>query len=566
MKKFRKMMALVIAMVMALAMGTSVFADNTINGAGYDTAYFTVGAEEVDLIGHTFNAVQIVKAASYDASKNPAYTGISWGAQITDDGEALLDALQEDTTLGSDFASFVTDESDVTETSPLFTAAAFADAIQNYDASELEALISVVKGLNLSGQSITVSENMQPVELTAGIGLYMIDDTTTSLDDDVANATILTAVPGTNKIKIKVDKPSQDKEVKENVKADWNEVSDYNIGDYVPYKITSKVPNAEKFDNYTMTFTDQMSSGLTFANRVADVADAYKLKVTVGDAELTAGDDYTLNATDDQNFTVTLPVKEDGTQNFDAGSVITIEFYGLLNSKAVIGLDGNTNKSKLTYSNNPDDDTQTTDTPWDTVITFTYELDVNKVDGATEAVLPGAQFALKATDGDHADKYVVVDSDGKITGWADAAPAADATDNGALLIADKNGLFKVIGLDDGTYSLEEIKAPAGYNKIDPITLVIKATTANGDDYTDDLQNTAGNALTALKMDVTANGMTETSSGDTSTGIVETTVVNNSGATLPETGGMGTTIFYIVGAILVIGAGVLLVTRRRMSAQ
>ena len=273
MKRLKRVLALLAVAVLVMSMGMGAMATATeapVNGAGYEKAYFTPSAAEVDLIGHKFNAVQIVKAQSYDTATKE-YTGLSWGAQITDQGAALLTALQADDTIKGDFQSFVIDPADVTPDKPLFTAAAFADAIGNYSTSvKLEALIKVIKGLNLTGQSITVTKNMEPVELTAGIGLYMIDDTTTSLTDDVANASILMAVPGSNTIRIKVDKPTQDKEVKENVKAEWNEVSDYNIGDYVPYRIKSKIPNAEKFENYTMTFTDTMSTGLTFADTVQD--------------------------------------------------------------------------------------------------------------------------------------------------------------------------------------------------------------------------------------------------------------------------------------------------------
>lgn len=578
MKLFKKLFTVMFALTLVIGTGTRVNAETTptpvpteVDGADYDTAYFTAKADEVDLVGHTFNAVQILKATGIDteAEDGPVYTGLAWGAQITDNGAALLTKLQADTTLKDDFKDFVTT---TTAGKDLFTAAAFADTIKNYTAAQKEALIKVVKGLNLTGQTITVTKDMQPVKLDGGIGLYLIDDTTTvTTQDDVANATILMAAPGKNTINIKVDKPSQDKEVKENVKAGaaWNEVSDYNIGDYVPYKITSKVPDAAKFEYYTMTFTDEMSAGLTLADKVDGVAEAKKLVVKVGNTTLTA-DQYTLTITDDQHFTVELPVKGDsksdpkvpgvidGAQNFAAGADIVIEFYALLNSSAVIGLDGNTNKSKLEYSNNPDDDSSKGETPWDTVITFTYELDVNKIDGDTEEVLQGAQFALQATDGDHANKYVEVDANGKVTGWADVAPAADATNNPALLVSGADGIFKVIGLDDGTYSLVEIKAPKGYNTIDPITLVVKATTENGKDYSAELHDTAAEALTKLELTVNR----EVAEGVTSTGIVKTTVENNSGTTLPSTGGIGTTIFYVLGGLLIAGAGIVLVARRK----
>ena len=568
MKKIKRILALLTVMVLVMSMGIGAMAtdaENTVDGAEYDSAYFSPNAEQVDLIGHTFNAVQILKAEDYQEGE---YKNFSWGEQITDDGAALLTALKADETLGADFEKFVTDPAAVTEEKPLFTAAAFAKVIEDYtSAAKQEALIKVIKGLNLHGQSITVSEDMEPVELTAGIGLYLIDDTTetSSLTDDVSNASILMAVPGSNKIRIKVDKPTQDKEVKENIKGEgkWNEVSDYNIGDYVPFRITSKIPNVEKFGEYTMTFTDEMSNGLTFADKVEGVDNAHKLKITVGTTVLESG--YTLNPAD-HGFTLELPVKteEDG-QIYAVGSDIVIEFYGLLNEEAEIGLDGNTNTSKLTYNNDPDS-TSTTDTTPDTVITFTYELDVEKIDGATEAALPGAQFSLMATTGEHSGKYAVVNEDGILTGWTAAAPQEDETTNGALLIADENGKFKVAGLDDGTYTLTEVKAPAGYNSIHPITVVINATTKNGDDYTDELQDDPEKALTDLKVSVTADSKTTENPGDTDTGIVEMTVENNSGAALPETGGIGTTMFYIVGAILVVGAGVVLVSRRRMNAQ
>ena len=566
MKKFKRVLALLTVAVLVMSMGMGAMAtdtENAVEGAKYDPVYFTPEAAEVDLIGHTFNAVQILKAAGFE---NDEYKNFSWGAQITDQGAALLTALQADDTLKDDFKDFVIDPDDVTETKPLFTAAAFADVIEGYIGSdktaEQEALIKVIKGLNLSGQTITVTEDMDPVELTAGIGLYMIDDTTaaSSLEDDVVNASILMAIPGSNYIRIKVDKPTQDKEVKENTTSEWNEISDYNIGDYVPYRIRSKIPNPEKYENYTMTFTDEMSDGLTFADTVEGVTDVHKLKITIGETTLTS-DAYTLTPAA-HGFTLELPVKEDGTAKYTEGLDIVIEFFALLNKDAEIGTDGNTNTSKLTYSNDPDSDS-TTDTTEDIVITFTYELDIDKIDGVTKEALPGAQFALKATTGEHAGKFVIVDENGILSGWADAKPAADDTANGALLISDANGKIKVTGLDNGSYTLTEVKAPAGYNTIPDVVVEIKATTANGDDFTDDLENKAENALTKLEVNVPVNGDAVVEEGDVAAGTVNVVVENNSGAALPETGGIGTTIFYVVGAILVIGAGVILISRRRM---
>lgn len=147
-----------------------------------------------------------------------------------------------------------------------------------------------------------------------------------------------------------------------------------------------------------------------------------------------------------------------------------------------------------------------------------------------------------------------VDADGKVTGWADTEA------EGSTLKSDAKGNFSVIGLDDGTYYLKETKAPSGYNKLSSeIKVVIKATTANGQSWEDGV---ASEALTELN--VTADGKAGTTNLNDGTAAI--TVANNTGSTLPETGGMGTTIFYVAGSILVIAAAVLLITKKRMNAE
>lgn len=234
-----------------------------------------------------------------------------------------------------------------------------------------------------------------------------------------------------------------------------------------------------------------------------------------------------------------------------------------MNKDAEVGNPGNPNTMHLEFSNNPNDegDGETGKTPDKEVLVFTYELDTTKVDGQNpDTKLEGAEFRLfkgeAGQDGKVAEanrQYVKI-TDGKVSGWTEAG----VTEGAATLTSDKEGLFVISGLDAGTYYLEETKAPTGYNLLaDPIKVVITATIKDDDGVLG-----VENALE--KLEITVGEKTE--AGNASTGIVNTTVQNNKGATLPETGGIGTTIFYVVGGLLTVGAVVLLVTKKRMSAD
>ena len=179
-------------------------------------------------------------------------------------------------------------------------------------------------------------------------------------------------------------------------------------------------------------------------------------------------------------------------------------------------------------------------------------MDVEKVDGTENTKkLSDAEFVLKRNAGENTE-YAVVTS-GRLEKWVDSIA------NATKLVTGVEGLVKVAGLDDGTYYLEETKAPSTYNKLsEDVEIVISATTANNQNWS----GTASDALT--KIDVTANG--EKGEGNVNEGSAKVTVVNNKGSELPSTGGMGTTIFYVVGSILVLGAAILLITKKRMSAR
>lgn len=531
MKHVKKLASVLLAMVMVMAMTMTAFAANV-----------TIAD---NLRGHTFTAYQIFTGTQ--SENEEALGDVAWGSGIN--SEAFLTALKDSSNntvstlfadCGADAASVVAELATLSDSSA--EAIAVAQIAYEYKKGE--------------GTLLTSGTN----ELATGY--YLIVDTTSNISgDDAYNAALLQVTDDIN-INVKTSKPSVEKKVKENTKytnndtseagyqygVGYNDVADYNIGDDVPFEFYSKVPDMTYYETYKYVFHDVMSDGLTLNKG--------SIEVWIGNKQLTLDVNYTVvtNTDDECDFEVIIA---DLKTLANEGDVVYVKFTAELNSDAVIGLNGNTNKVKLEYSNNPDEsgtgDDKTGETPWDEVIVFTYELDVTKVDGedATKT-LEGAEFKLHNRNG----QWVIVDKDNKVTGWS------DTEEDGSTLVSGSDGLFKVIGLDAGTYYLKETKAPAGYNLLtSEITLVIEATTNNGQN-TWGTDKVASTALTALKISVNENGTAAT--GNTETGVVNATVENNQGSTLPETGGMGTTIFYVIGSILVLGAAVVMITRKRMA--
>lgn len=331
----------------------------------------------------------------------------------------------------------------------------------------------------------------------------------------------------------------------------YNDVADWDIGDAVPFKLIGTLPSRlADYETYKYIFHDTLSTGLSYNNdaKVYVVNDEGRTEVTAQFSIQSSGNSLTVTCNDVKSLTdVTV----------DADSQIVVEYTAVLNTDATIGKTGNPNEVYLEFSNKPDssgagDSDNTGETPSDKVIVFTYELDTVKVDGSDNVTkLENAKFTLQRSSD---NMYVQVDSNGKVTGWTNSSEQA------TVLTSDENGLFKVIGIEDGEYILTETEAPQGYNKLtSPITVTLTATTSNGQDW-----NGTSDALTNLTVTSKvgdSNAVGGTASADT--GIAEITVANNTGAELPSTGGIGTTIFYVSGGALVVGSGILLIAKKRM---
>lgn len=405
--------------------------------------------------------------------------------------------------------------------------------------SETEKLAVIEKYVNLESDEFGTVSNGSTLEVPGGYYLIKDGDGALEGENDAYTLYIVQVVDDVT-ITPKADVPEFEKKVKDindstdDTVSGWQDSADHDIGDKVNFQLKGTVAdNYDAYKVYKFTFHDEESKGLTFEkNSVVVKVDGTKIE--------TGYQVVTESLEDNCNFEV---VFEDlkKIESVHAGSVITVEYQSTLNEQAVIGSIGNPNNANLEFSNNPNDEQggDTGETPKDTVIVFTYKTHIDKVDGEQKP-LAGAAFQLEkfVKDEEGSDTLNGVSGNWTVVGSVEAAEGKTS--------------FEFTGLDDGTYRLTETQTPAGYNTIDPIIFTVTAT----HDVLSD-----NPTLTSLNGNATTGEITFTANKDE--GSLTAKVVNNSGLELPETGGMGTTIFYIIGGILVVGAGVLLITRKRM---
>ena len=534
-------MALALAMVMVLAMAIPAMAETVTNATD-----------------HPYAAYQVFSGTQTDTAGDTKLGDIAWGNGIS--SAAFLTALQGD-------ARFNVGSPATNAFAECETAQDVAEVLGEYeDNSDFAKAFANVANANKTGSGTALAAGATSITLDPGY--YLFVDTQSPLDDnDAYNSALLqiTNKEGGLTIAKKYDVPSLDKDItKVNNTAVEVEAADVNIGDTVQYTLTGTLPsNYADYETYKYVFHDTISKG-----QAVDF-DSFKVTLdTASGTDITSLFTNSLTADTDGSaattFTLTCANLKTNT-NITATSKIIVTYTATLTADAVIGSAGNSNTGKLEYSNNPNqtgDGTPTTsETPEDGNLVFTYDLNPTKVDGENNSTtLPNAQFVLKATSGDHNGKYAQIDAaTKKLTGWLDTKPTAldtvPTTGNTGVLVSGSDGQFEVYGLDSGTYELEEIKAPKGYNILtEAIPLTITAE-VDGDETTGPKLD----SLTITVDDVVSEDLK-------ATGILPVTIENNSGSVLPSTGGIGTTMFYVIGAILVLGAGIVMVSKRRMDAE
>ena len=368
-----------------------------------------------------------------------------------------------------------------------------------------------LSGRNADG-SVKPTADGQATISNLELGYYLVDSTVGALCE--LNTTKPSMV-----IKDKNPRPTIEKKVQEDSDESWGDVNDADIDQTVNFKSTASAkPGARKY-----VVHDKMVSQLEFVSVTS---------ITAGGATLTEGaeSDYTVVTTglpDDCTFHIVFT--ETYLDSIAADTDIVINYTAKLTSEAVAGT-GYVNDTWLDYGDNQH-------TEHDTTTTYTWKLPIYKyhMDGETKTALAGAEFILYKGSEESNREYAQV-TNGKLTGWTQTKTEA------TKLVSDDAGRIAVEGLDADTYYLEETKAPGGYNKL------------------------AGPVEVEISHTVTDEGvhMTHTLKQDT-TNVEKVEIENKSGTELPSTGGIGTTIFYVLGSILVIGAVVLLITKKRMSA-
>lgn len=546
MKTVKRALALVLALTLLLAMSATVFAAD-------DTTY-TITINNTTT-GHTYEAYQIFAGDLAEKDGKTILSNITWGNGITDAGKtALGNAAVKAETLktANDAAAF---------------AKAVAPYLQNSTTSAEDTGKYTISGLKA--------------------GYYLVKDTQAPADD-FYSAYIMEVVSNVE-AEPKGDKPTVDKNIKDN--GETTKVNEASIGDVINYEVKSAVPDMTGYTKYFFVMNDTLSKGLTYNDDMV---------IKVGNTTLTKDTGYTVTAVKNDNGTTSIEIVFKNFVGYKdrVGADVIVTYSATLNQDASLDpVAGNPNKVQLTYSNNPNVDgngdpqnpdkpgegAPTGKTPESETKTYVTGIKLTKVDGQNKnQTLTGAKFEIKgdgmkvvlvneemykksttgtyymlkngkyteidpvtekSAEGYNADQYDDVNQKyEKVTAVTKDTVNTKVNATGYV---DENGVLTFEGLGEGTYTITEIIAPEGYNLLKaPITVEIEAKAT----------------FDKCEWTVTADGKSVTADNN----LYAFRIENKSGAELPSTGGIGTTVFYVLGGLLVVCAGVLLITKRRMN--
>ena len=514
MKRMKKIMAVLLAAIMTMAMAVTAFAVEGASG----TNTLTVNVKDgQNLNGQTINLYKLfdVTESGTTESKNYAYT-------VNETYKKTLATVLNiaETSKDEDFAAAVTK-----------LGSDNATGVQNFaNTFTTKALEEKLAATATSGK-ITEENKTSYTFNNLAAGYYLVYVT----GGKEIQSSLVTVDETTTTVNLKTEAPSIEK------KADKTTV---NIGDVVTYTVKGSIPDTTGYDEYVYKIHDELTNGLDFvndANGAALGADATTVNVTVAftDNSLTAGGTTpttaTLDTANNRKMSLDLSawVRDNQTNK---GKEFTVTYYAKVNANAVVI---EKNNAQLEYGNNPKETTKTTPSE---AKTPTYPLDILKKEKTSKKELAGAKFSLYKTETDAkagTNAITVSGSDGK---YVVDPTSKNTVFESVASIEGKDYNLHVNGLAAGSYWLVETEAPAGYNK-----------------------------LTApIKIEITKSADTEVNNWTISKdGTVETDKIidieNSTGSLLPSTGGMGTIIFAVIAAILVLGVAVSFIRDKRKNA-
>lgn len=508
MKHMKRFVALFAALALVLAMAVPAFAEGAVT--------YTITIQNP--VGK-YEAYQIFKGRLDENT----LSDVEWGSGITEAGKTALGnaaikakELEQEGTAG---------------------AQAFAKKVSAY----LNTASAVASADYTVGASSTTISGLEA-------GYYLVKNTDNSVVGDNFYTDFIIQVVKDQTVQPKGDKPTLEKEIRHN-DGTWGVVGDNQIGDTVEFRTITSVPDTSRYTTYDYTISDEMSVGLT-----SNVKSSHDVVIKVNDDDNKTLDESYYTVTPNGNkFDVKVDIIKAVENNLMAeGNTLYTYYTGTLNNNALVYDDGKQdNKAKLTYSNNPNGDSHG-ETAEKIVYDWTFKMTVKKVNGAdTEQELTGAKFVLSTKRNLNLG---AIDDNGVPTNKDDLISLRENTD-GTYTIAENGtsgttyvmtaGKIVIKGLDDAKdYYLYETKAPARYNRLtDPVKVKISAN------YESD-----GSKVEDVTISV------DDGSADSSMTVL---VKNNVGTTLPTTGGIGTTIFYLIGGGLMVAAAVLLIAKKRM---
>ena len=527
-KVIKKLLAALLAVAMLCAMAIPAFAYNP-------------GETEEDLnTKHDYGAFQIFTGDVSD--DNTTISNVGWGESIPNH-EDFLEKLKEDLTIGNQFSNAK-------------TAQDVLMVISTWDDSDDDSIAFARFVCKYLYPTADAKPEPDDTGHTGGFeirkpGYYLIVDISPFHEDDFYHAynsflLKVTKAPYHVIIKHKVVKPTVEKEVYDNNDIGstgdndgWHSSADHAINEPFQFRLIAKLPASKDngraydyYDKYTVCFNDTLSAGITFDN--------------LDTVEITNGDggtpqvinNYTLDPNDPQSsFKLSIDDVKTCVPDLNKGATITVTYTAHLNENATVNTEGSSNTTDnknsvyLEYSNNPRISTSLDHTPESEVCVYTYQLNNTKYrDEVNENnKLEGAGFRLYSDEACNAEDEIKLKMNDDGTYSRDFSTEG----KGVEMLSNKDGQFNVKGLDAGTYYLKETNPPAGYSACADKKIVISAT--------HDVNH----------VDLSGN--------------LSTTIINKKtgGITLPSTGGIGTTIFYVVGGGLMVAAIVLLVTKKRM---